>query len=160
MNLSSETAVFSVSPLLCQRNPREKAKYNQSISFAKIMWQKSIIPLLLPYPIALQGISAFIIRNILKLLCRAPQHCGVFCHAKYRGGVRRTEGLQKWKQDGKRFPQPRHRFDRAMHYHKSQKESREATLKTKNARRYVPHLCSRSGFPDRSIAIHNLPAKW
>ncbi len=27
-------------------------------------------------------------------LCRAPQHYGVFCIAKYRGGVRRTEGLK------------------------------------------------------------------
>ena len=27
--------------------------------------------------------------------CRVPQHCGVFCTAKYRGGVRRTEGLIK-----------------------------------------------------------------
>ena len=29
------------------------------------------------------------------LPCRVPQHCGVFCNAKYRGGVRRTEGLKK-----------------------------------------------------------------
>ena len=27
--------------------------------------------------------------------CRVPQHGGVFCNAKYRGGVRRTEGLKK-----------------------------------------------------------------
>ena len=27
--------------------------------------------------------------------CRAPQHCGVFCHAKYRGGV--TQGRRGWK---------------------------------------------------------------
>ena len=49
----------------------------------------------LPCLAALQVVS-FTIGDMLKLLlCRAPQHCGVFCHAKYRGGVRRTEGLQK-----------------------------------------------------------------
>ena len=45
--------------------------------------------------VMLRSISVFIIGDILKLLCRASQHCGVFCSAKYRGSVRRTEGLQK-----------------------------------------------------------------
>ena len=40
----------------------------------------------LPCLAALQVVS-FTIGDMLKLLlCRAPQHCGVFCTAKYRGG--------------------------------------------------------------------------
>ena len=40
----------------------------------------------LPCLAALQVVS-FTIGDMLKLLlCRAPQHCGVFCIAKYRGG--------------------------------------------------------------------------
>ena len=33
------------------------------------------------------------IKSTTLLPCRVPWHYGVFCNAKYRGGVRRTEGL-------------------------------------------------------------------
>ena len=53
----------------------------------------------LPCPVALRGITykigAEAKRKYISSPCRAPQHYGVFCTAKYRGGVRRTEGLKK-----------------------------------------------------------------
>ena len=69
-------------------------------------------PTSLPCPVALRGVlyskiqgrcpkdggvektSAATKSNLTLSPCRAPQHYGVFCTAKYRGGDRRTEGLK------------------------------------------------------------------
>ena len=55
----------------------------------------------LPCPVTLQGITykigAEAKGKYISSPCRAPQHYGVFCTAKYRGGVQRTEGVKKQK---------------------------------------------------------------